>query len=203
VDESGSGASGSVVGFDKDAAVKDPLRAMEFFAQRAAREEKWREDKRAEKAKADAARLEQRGFSDPSTERSTPAENEARRLGVANRPIDHKEIDAKYDAFTGQRGHHMDQFIPEHERVRMMAAAGDPASRAAIEAKQAIEARLHGGGGGAGGLGYNPLERKGLGASDPTAPSSQDDIYEQYKKRMSTGYRYRPNPLGNPRKQYY
>ena len=25
----------------------------------------------------------------------------------------------------------------------------------------------------------------------------------QYKKRMSTGYRYRPNPLGNPRKQYY
>ena len=51
--------------------------------------------------------------------------------------------------------------------------------------------------------GYNPLERKGLGASDPTAPSSQDDIYEQYKKRMSTGYRYRPNPLGNPRKQYY
>jgi splicing factor 4 len=100
----------------------------------------------------------------------------------------------------------MDQFIPEHERVRMMAVAGDPASRAAIEAKQAIEARLHGGGGGgggAGGLGYNPLERKGLGASDPTAPSSQDDIYEQYKKRMSTGYRYRPNPLGNPRKQYY
>ena len=68
-----------MVGFDKGAAVKDPLRAMEFFAQRAAREEKWREDKRAEKAKADAARLEQRGFSDPSTERSTPAENEARR----------------------------------------------------------------------------------------------------------------------------
>ena len=203
VDESGSGASGSVVGFDKGAAVKDPLRAMEFFAQRAAREEKWREDKRAEKAKADAARQTQRGFSDPTS--STPAENEARRMGVANRPIDHKEIDAKYDAFTGQRGHHMDQFIPEHERVRMMAVAGDPASRAAIEAKQAIEARLHGGGGGggAGGLGYNPLERKGLGASDPTAPSSQDDIYEQYKKRMSTGYRYRPNPLGNPRKQYY
>ena len=43
-----------MVGFDKDAAVKDPLRATEFFAQRAAREEKWREDKRAEKAKADA-----------------------------------------------------------------------------------------------------------------------------------------------------
>ena len=90
-----------MVGFDKDAAVKDPLRAMEFFAQRAAREEKWREDKRAEKAKADAARQTQRGFSDPTS--STPAENEARRMGVANRPIDHKEIDAKYDAFTGQQ----------------------------------------------------------------------------------------------------
>ena len=199
-------SAGGVVGFDKDAAARDPLRAMEFFAQRAAREEKWREDKRAERERAERERSERKGFSDPvpgaRLDRSTPAEAEARRMGV-NRPIRQEEIDAKYDAL-GRRGHHMDQFVPEHERVRMMAAAGDPAAQAA-QAKQAIEARLNGGGGGGGGggLGYNPLERKGLGASDPTAPSSQDDIYEQYKKRMSTGYRYRPNPLGNPRKQYY
>ena len=199
-------SAGGVVGFDKDAAARDPLRAMEFFAQRAAREEKWREDKRAERERAERERSERKGFSDPvpgaRLDRSTPAEAEARRMGV-NRPIRQEEIDAKYDAL-GRRGHHMDQFVPEHERVRMMAAVGDPAAQAA-QAKQAIEARLNGGGGGGGGggLGYNPLERKGLGASDPTAPSSQDDIYEQYKKRMSTGYRYRPNPLGNPRKQYY
>lgn len=202
----GAQLSGGVVGFDKDAAARDPLRAMEFFAQRAAREEKWREDKRAERERVERQRSERKGFSDPipgaQLDGSTPAEAEARRMGV-NRPIRHEEIDAKYDAL-GRRGHHMDQFVPEHERVRMMAAAGDPAAQAA-QAKQAIEARLNGGGGGGGGggLGYNPLERKGLGASDPTAPSSQDDIYEQYKKRMSTGYRYRPNPLGNPRKQYY
>jgi len=30
-----------------------------------------------------------------------------------------------------------------------------------------------------------------------------DDIYEQYKKRMMLGYKFRPNPLGNPRKAYY
>ena len=206
-DATGAQSSGGVVGFDKDAATRDPLRAMEFFAQRAAREEKWREDKRAERERLERERSERKGFSDPipgaAPSGSTPAEAEARRMGV-NRPIRHEEIDAKYDAL-GRRGHHMDQFVPEHERVRMMAAAGDPAAQAA-QAKQAIEARLNGGGGGGGGgggLGYNPLERKGLGASDPTAPSSQDDIYEQYKKRMSTGYRYRPNPLGNPRKQYY
>ena len=72
-------------------------------------------------------------------------------MGV-NRPIRQEEIDAKYDAL-GRRGHHMDQFVPEHERVRMMAAAGDPAAQAA-QAKQAIEARLNGGGGGGGGAGW-------------------------------------------------
>ena len=30
-----------------------------------------------------------------------------------------------------------------------------------------------------------------------------DDEYEAYRKRMQLGYKYRPNPLGNPRKQYY
>ena len=30
-----------------------------------------------------------------------------------------------------------------------------------------------------------------------------DDEFEAYRKRMMLGYKYRPNPLGNPRKQYY
>lgn len=49
--------------------------------------------------------------------------------------------------------------------------------------------------------------RAGLGVAGASAPTYQiaesDDIYEQYKKRMMLGYRYRPNPLNNPRKQYY
>lgn len=69
------------------------------------------------------------------------------------------------------------------------------------------------------------LGSKGQGITAPVAPSQRenakagigdesgegptyaikdgDDIYEQYKKRMMLGYRYRPNPLNNPRKQYY
>jgi splicing factor 4 len=30
-----------------------------------------------------------------------------------------------------------------------------------------------------------------------------DDMFEQYRKRMMLGYKFRPNPLGNPRKSYY
>nr|CAB3453016.1 unnamed protein product [Digitaria exilis] len=43
----------------------------------------------------------------------------------------------------------------------------------------------------------------GVGAVQPGEVTSEDDIYEQYKKRMMLGYRYRPNPLNNPRKAYY
>ncbi|KAG2646360.1 hypothetical protein PVAP13_2KG505000 [Panicum virgatum] len=43
----------------------------------------------------------------------------------------------------------------------------------------------------------------GVGAVKPGEVTSEDDIYEQYKKRMMLGYRYRPNPLNNPRKAYY
>jgi splicing factor 4 len=35
----------------------------------------------------------------------------------------------------------------------------------------------------------------GVGAVQPGVVSSEDDIYEQYNKRMMLGYRHRPNPL--------
>jgi len=35
----------------------------------------------------------------------------------------------------------------------------------------------------------------GVGAHQPGEVTPDDDIYEQYKKRMMLGYRYRPNPL--------
>lgn len=43
----------------------------------------------------------------------------------------------------------------------------------------------------------------GLGAAAHGEVSAEDDMFEQYRKRMMLGYKYRPNPLGNPRKQYY
>ncbi len=38
----------------------------------------------------------------------------------------------------------------------------------------------------------------GVGASQPGEVTADDDIYEQYKKRMMLGYRFRPNPLVLP-----
>jgi splicing factor 4 len=38
----------------------------------------------------------------------------------------------------------------------------------------------------------------GVGASQPGEVTPEDDIYEQYKKRMMLGYKYRPNPLVLP-----
>lgn len=35
----------------------------------------------------------------------------------------------------------------------------------------------------------------GVGAQAPGEVTPEDDIYEQYKKRMMLGYRHRPNPL--------
>lgn len=39
------------------------------------------------------------------------------------------------------------------------------------------------------------LDGLGVGAAQTHEPTSSDDIYEQYKKRMMLGYKHRPNPL--------
>ena len=48
----------------------------------------------------------------------------------------------------------------------------------------------------------------GIGTNDtngrrPWDPEDGDDVFDLYKKKMMLSYRYRPNPLGNPRKDYY
>mmetsp|Transcript_7509 Transcript_7509/g.22783 ORF Transcript_7509/g.22783 Transcript_7509/m.22783 type:complete len:295 (-) Transcript_7509:697-1581(-) len=46
-------------------------------------------------------------------------------------------------------------------------------------------------------------DKAGIGAStDPTEVSPEDDMLEQYRKRMMLAYQYRPNPLNNPRRGY-
>ncbi len=42
------------------------------------------------------------------------------------------------------------------------------------------------------------IDNLGVGAHNPGDVTPEDDIYEQYKKRMMLGYRYRPNPLVFP-----
>jgi len=45
-------------------------------------------------------------------------------------------------------------------------------------------------------------DRLGLGANTGDV-DEDDDEFDQYRKRMMLAYRFRPNPLNNPRRQYY
>jgi len=45
-------------------------------------------------------------------------------------------------------------------------------------------------------------DRIGLGANAGEA-DEDDDEFDTYRKRMMLSYRFRPNPMNNPRRQYY
>ncbi|XP_057321513.1 uncharacterized protein LOC130665214 isoform X2 [Microplitis mediator] len=47
------------------------------------------------------------------------------------------------------------------------------------------------------------LDSSGLGAERPDNISRDDDEFDAYRKRMMLAYRFRPNPLNNPRRPYY
>jgi len=49
----------------------------------------------------------------------------------------------------------------------------------------------------------NQVAGAGLGAGNASQASEDDDEFESYRKRMMMAYRFRPNPLNNPRRQYY
>ncbi|XP_077253572.1 SURP and G-patch domain-containing protein 1-like protein [Tasmannia lanceolata] len=125
-----------------------------------------------------------------------------------------------------KKGHHMGDYIPEEELVKFLStcndvaaqkAAREAAEKAKIQADNVGHKLLSKMGWKEGeGLGSSrsgradpvmagnvKLNNLGVGASQPGEVTPDDDIYEQYKKRMMLGYRYRPNPLGNPRKSYY
>ncbi|KAF6210745.1 hypothetical protein GE061_013855 [Apolygus lucorum] len=44
---------------------------------------------------------------------------------------------------------------------------------------------------------------QGLGVTNPGDVDGDDDEYAAYRKRMMLAYRFRPNPLNNPRRPYY
>lgn len=46
-------------------------------------------------------------------------------------------------------------------------------------------------------------ESVGLGIHATHEPEAQDNEFDQYRKRMMLAYRFRPNPLNNPRRDYY
>ncbi|XP_024993564.1 SURP and G-patch domain-containing protein 1-like protein [Cynara cardunculus var. scolymus] len=166
--------------------ASDPIAMMEFYMKKAAQEEKKRQPKQSK------------------DEMPPPASLQG----------------------PGKRGHHMGDYIPQEELEKFMASCNDVAAQKA--AKEAAErARIQ-----ADNVGHRLLSKMGwkegeglgssrsgiadpitegnvkkdhlgVGASNPGEVTPDDDIYEQYKKRMMLGYRHRPNPLGNPRKAYY
>ncbi|KAG9450686.1 hypothetical protein H6P81_010651 [Aristolochia fimbriata] len=133
---------------------------------------------------------------------------------------------ASLQAPPSKRGHHMGDYIPPEELEKFLSTCNDAAAQKA--AKEAAEkAKIQADNVGhkllskmgwkeGEGLGSSKsgradpvmagnvkLNNLGVGAEQPGEVTPDDDIYEQYKKRMMLGYRYRPNPLNNPRKAYY
>lgn len=47
------------------------------------------------------------------------------------------------------------------------------------------------------------VDGAGLGIDRPAELSKSDDEYDAFRKRMMLAYRFRPNPLNNPRRPYY
>ncbi|XP_073029856.1 SURP and G-patch domain-containing protein 1-like protein isoform X3 [Primulina eburnea] len=164
----------------------DPIAMMEFYMKKAAQEEKLRPPK-------------------PSKDEMPPP--------------------AALQA-SAKKGHHMGDYIPLEELEKFMATCNDVSSqkaakeyadRAKIQADNVGHKLLSKMGWKEGeGLGSSksgiaaPImagdvkkDNLGIGAHAPGEVTAEDDIYEQYKKRMMLGYRHRPNPLNNPRKSYY
>ena len=46
-------------------------------------------------------------------------------------------------------------------------------------------------------------EGVGIGTEATHEVQEDDDAFDQYRKRMMLAYRFRPNPMNNPRRQYY
>ncbi|KAI1891714.1 hypothetical protein AGOR_G00146610 [Albula goreensis] len=51
--------------------------------------------------------------------------------------------------------------------------------------------------------GTTAVDGAGFGVDRPAELTSNDDEYDAFRKRMMLAYRFRPNPLNNPRRPYY
>ncbi|KAA3471515.1 SURP and G-patch domain-containing protein 1-like protein [Gossypium australe] len=181
-----SGTSAGRAGSSSAPSGADPIAMMEFYMKKAAQEEKMRTPKQSKDEMPPP----------PSLQGSV------------------------------KKGHHMGDYIPQEELEKFMAACNDAAAQKAAK-ETAQKAKIQSDNVGhkllskmgwkeGDGLGSSrkgiadpimagdvKMNNLGVGAHNPGEVTPDDDIYEQYKKRMMLGYRYRPNPLNNPRKAYY
>ncbi|KAF5736419.1 putative arginine/serine rich splicing factor sf4/14 [Tripterygium wilfordii] len=175
----------------------DPIAMMEFYMKKAAQEERKRQPKQSKDEMPPPPSLQADNSSQPS-----------------------------WQSAPGKKGHHMGDYIPLEELEKFMATCNDVAAQKAAQEtaeRSKIQADNVGHkllskmgwkegevlGGSMKGIadpimaGNVKKDNLGVGAQNPGDVTPEDDIYEQYKKRMMLGYRHRPNPLGNPRKAYY
>eukprot|EP00246_Nothoceros_aenigmaticus_P004051 TRINITY_DN15357_c0_g1_i1.p1 TRINITY_DN15357_c0_g1~~TRINITY_DN15357_c0_g1_i1.p1 ORF type:complete len:497 (+),score=97.61 TRINITY_DN15357_c0_g1_i1:249-1739(+) len=204
-------------------AGSDSLAMMEFYMKKAAREDLRKPPKQAKDEMPPPASLQP----------SSPRARHSPVMWAAEEPSQDsgprflsppKVVDAAQGAL--KKGHHMGDYIPPEELEKFLAKCNDAmaqkaakasADRAKIQADNVGHRLLskmgwkegEGLGSGKGGradpvqAGAVKLNNLGVGAEQPGEVTPDDDIYEQYKKRMMLGYRFRPNPLNNPRKAYY
>ncbi|KAJ0095981.1 hypothetical protein Patl1_17240 [Pistacia atlantica] len=189
----------------------DPIAMMEFYMKKAAQEEKRRQPKQSK------------------DEMPPPPSLQGINCSFSNISFVYNKRNFHHILGAGppsKRGHHMGDYIPLQELEKFMATCNDVAAQKA--AKEAADrAKIQ-----ADNIGHKLLSKMGwkegeglgssrsgiadpimagdvktnhlgVGAHNPGEVTPEDDIYEQYKKRMMLGYRYRPNPMNNPRKAYY
>ncbi|KAJ7013022.1 hypothetical protein NC653_002905 [Populus alba x Populus x berolinensis] len=194
----------------------DPIAMMEFYVKKAAHEERRRQPRHSKDEMPPPASLQ--GYYMFCVQRNCGLQMISSYNGLI--------LKFGGTAAISKKGHHMGDYIPPVELEKFLSTCNDAASRKA--AKEAAErAKIQADNVGhkllskmgwkeGEGLGSsrngisNPImagdvkkDHLGVGAHNPGEVTPDDDIYEQYKKRMMLGYRHRPNPLNNPRKAYY
>lgn len=172
-------------------------------------------------------KLEQQGKnkheydSDEDTEGGT-WEHKARKLEMA-------KTESKANELTraGKGSHHIGDFLPPEELTKFMnkykaLKAGETIDESEYQDSKLTQSNLgfkmlermgwsEGKGLGSEGQGITaPIgknkpatDNKGLGTKEVGDLQAEDDEFDAYRKRMMLAYRFRPNPLNNPRRAYY
>ncbi|KAG2435757.1 hypothetical protein HXX76_006953 [Chlamydomonas incerta] len=198
----------------------DSVGAMEAFARLAARRDRGRSASADPDDPDGAAGGDDDDDEEARRRRAEPLLNKT--------AFERRKVTAVYKD-DGSRGHHMGDYIPKEVLAQFMAKTGDKVAQ--VQAEQLANKNAIGSdnighkllskmgwkeGEGLGGTQKGitaPIkasaaapaagEQRGLGATAVGEVTAEDDAFEAYRKRMMLGYKYRPNPLGNPRRAYY